>query len=47
LDHRADGTNYASPTLIVHYIDEHSYLPPDVYIAAVREGEETSVNPEP
>lgn len=32
----ADGTNYAAPTLVVHYIDEHDYLPPASFIEAVR-----------
>lgn len=27
---------YAAPTLILHYIDAHAYLPPDEFIAAVR-----------
>jgi hypothetical protein len=35
---RPDGTNFAAPQLIVHYIDEHSYLPPDGFIEAVRSG---------
>lgn len=33
----ADGTRYAAPTLIVHYIDEHGYLPPPAFIEAVRQ----------
>ncbi len=36
-----DGTNYAAPTLILHYIDEHAYLPPVAFIEAVREGAPT------
>lgn len=32
----ADGTRYAAPTLVVHYIDEHEYLPPRDFIDAVR-----------
>lgn len=36
-----DGTHYAAPTLVVHYIDEHSYLPPPAFISAVREGRPT------
>lgn len=32
----ADGTSYAAPTLIVHYIDAHHYLPPQEFIDAVR-----------
>jgi hypothetical protein len=26
---------YAAPTLIVHYVEAHSYRPPDAFIAAV------------
>lgn len=29
------GEVYASPTIIVHYVEEHEYLPPDQYIDAV------------
>jgi hypothetical protein len=36
-----DGTNFAAPTLIVHYIDEHHYLPPKAFIVAVRDGAKT------
>ncbi len=32
----ADGTRYAAPTLVVHYIDEHDYRPPPAFIEAVR-----------
>ncbi|MFI5837781.1 hypothetical protein ACIA5A_29295 [Micromonospora sp. NPDC051300] len=31
-----DGTNFAAPTLIGHYVEEHRYLPPDGFIEAVR-----------
>jgi hypothetical protein len=31
-----DGTIYAAPTLIYHYILKHSYQPPYVFIAALR-----------
>lgn len=31
-----DGKRYAAPTLILHYIRTHSYLPPEVFIQAVR-----------
>jgi len=30
-----DGTIYSAPTLILHYIDEHNYLPPDGFIDAL------------
>ncbi|HBY23438.1 MAG: hypothetical protein WAV45_11255 [Propionibacteriaceae bacterium] len=33
-----DGTNYAAPVLIVHYIEAHAYLPPARFINAVRFG---------
>jgi len=29
------GVNYAAPTLIVHYIENHKYRPPDEFIEAV------------
>jgi hypothetical protein len=32
----ADGVRYAAPTLIVHYIEEHGYRPPEEFLAAVR-----------
>jgi len=30
-----DGTAYAAPTLVHHYVVEHGYRPPDEFIAAV------------
>ena len=30
-----DGTIYSAPTLILHYIDEHNYLPPEGFIDAL------------
>ena len=30
-----DGEIYAAPTLIVHYIDRHNYLPPDQFLTAL------------
>lgn len=33
-----DGIVYASPQMIVHYIEEHKYLPPQQFIDAVMEG---------
>jgi hypothetical protein len=30
-----DGCVYAAPELIVHYIEEHQYLPPPNFCAAV------------
>ncbi len=37
----AGGTRYAAPSLIAHYIDGHSYLPPDGFIEAIREATHT------
>jgi hypothetical protein len=31
----ADGVRYAAPTLVIHYVIEHEYLPPEVFVAAV------------
>lgn len=31
----ADGTVYAAPVLIAHYVDAHRYLPPQAFIDAV------------
>jgi hypothetical protein len=33
-----DGTVYAAPTLIFHYVTEHGYRPPEAFIRAVLEG---------
>jgi hypothetical protein len=33
-----DGVIYAAPNLVYHYIVEHQYRPPDVFIQAVLEG---------
>lgn len=33
------GITFAAPVLIVHYIEEHGYLPPSVFLKAVEEGE--------
>jgi hypothetical protein len=33
----SDGTIYVAPTLIVHYIKAHNYLPPEEFIEAVLE----------
>ena len=33
-----DGTVYASPYLIIHYIEAHKYLPPQEFIEAVMTG---------
>lgn len=30
-----DGTIYAAPTLIVHYMDAHGYKPPEVFLDAL------------
>lgn len=32
----ADGTVYAAPSLIHHYVVEHQYQPPEAFVAAVR-----------
>lgn len=32
----SDGKRYNSPRMIVHYIEEHGYSPPDEYISAVK-----------
>lgn len=29
------GTTYASPAMIVHYVEHHGYLPPEEYCKAV------------
>jgi hypothetical protein len=31
----ADGTYYASPSMVLHYIEKHDYCPPRQYIDAV------------
>ncbi|NES27984.1 hypothetical protein GCE86_09530 [Micromonospora terminaliae] len=31
----ADGVVYAAPDLIVHYVNEHDYRPPDEFVRAV------------
>lgn len=33
-----DGTTFAAPVLIGHYVEDHRYLPPDGFIEAVRTG---------
>jgi hypothetical protein len=33
-----DGTAYAAPTLIYHYMKFHNYRPPDEFIRALTEG---------
>ena len=33
------STTYAAPLLIVHYIQEHGYLPPEEFLRAVIEAE--------
>lgn len=35
----ADGTRFAAPTLVVHYITDHGYRPPTAFLAAVRAAE--------
>lgn len=31
----SDGQMYAAPTLILHYIAHHSYVPPQAFLTAV------------
>src|SRR3954471_11041976 len=31
----AGGTRYASPDMIIHYVEAHGYRPPDEFVAAV------------
>ncbi|MEU3649211.1 hypothetical protein AB0E59_37960 [Lentzea sp. NPDC034063] len=31
----ADGVRYSAPTLVIHYVIEHGYRPPEVFVAAV------------
>ncbi|RSS73348.1 hypothetical protein [Streptomyces sp. WAC06614] len=31
-----DGTLYVAPNLIIHYVQEHGYLPPTQFVEAVR-----------
>ena len=33
-----DGSSYAAPNLLVHYILEHNYKPPDEFLTALAEG---------
>jgi hypothetical protein len=35
--HGRGGIVYAAPTMVIHYVEEHGYRPPDVFIAAVLE----------
>lgn len=36
IPHRADGSRvFAAPDLIVHYVDEHRYLPPEAFLDAL------------
>jgi hypothetical protein len=32
-----EGTTFAAPVLIVHYIERHNYLPPDQFLKAIEE----------
>lgn len=38
-----DGTDFAAPNLIYHYIVEHKYLPPDAFCRALTCGADASV----
>jgi hypothetical protein len=31
-----DGVVYSAPTMVIHYIDQHSYLPPEQFRRALR-----------
>jgi hypothetical protein len=33
-----DGTIYAAPTLIYHYMQVHNYMPPDEFLRALKNG---------
>jgi hypothetical protein len=33
-----DGVSYAAPALIIHYVREHNYLPPEAFVQAVLDG---------
>lgn len=35
---KLDGITYAAPVLIIHYIEEHGYLPPEDFLDAVLTG---------
>jgi len=35
-----EGVYYASPMMIIHYVEAHKYLPPEEFIIAVMEGPE-------
>ncbi len=32
-----EGVTFAAPVLIIHYIEEHGYLPPDSFLKAIEE----------
>lgn len=40
-----DGLTYAAPVLITHYIEDHGYLPPAVFIQALNEEAEQVAAP--
>ena len=31
----ADGVRYSAPTLVIHYVTQHEYQPPEAFVAAV------------
>jgi len=33
-----DGTRFVAPTLVIHYVIQHSYKPPDQFVEAVTRG---------
>jgi hypothetical protein len=41
------GTCFASPNLIVHYVEQHRYRPPDSYLDGLRALDVDSWDPEP
>ena len=38
---------YSAPTLILHYIEDHQYLPPEVFLSAVRKTDPLSEDYQP
>jgi hypothetical protein len=42
----ADGIWYAAPRLVIHYVVEHNYCPPQAFIEAVLNPSEVGKDPE-
>ena len=38
------GARYVAPVLIIHYVERHHYLPPEPFLAALRDG--TPISPD-